>query len=98
MPRVDRVRRACRFGGTRSKPEASLPGLRRLDENVGAAADELTPHDLREIDSAGSNIAVQGYFTSARPVTVASVLWEKRMPYTPSVDLSLPAATMSALG
>ncbi len=40
-----------------------IPGttrLRRLDENIGAAALELTPDDLDEIDSAASKIAVQG--------------------------------------
>jgi aryl-alcohol dehydrogenase-like predicted oxidoreductase len=40
-----------------------IPGttkLHRLDENLGAAAVELTADDLREIDSAASGIAVQG--------------------------------------
>ncbi len=40
-----------------------IPGttkLHRLEENIGAAAIELTPDDLREIDSAASNITVQG--------------------------------------
>jgi aryl-alcohol dehydrogenase-like predicted oxidoreductase len=40
-----------------------IPGttkLERLEENIGAAALELTPDDLREIDSAASRIAVQG--------------------------------------
>jgi aryl-alcohol dehydrogenase-like predicted oxidoreductase len=40
-----------------------IPGttkLHRLEENIGAAAIELTSHDLREIDSAASNITVQG--------------------------------------
>jgi len=40
-----------------------IPGttkLHRLDENIGAAAVELTSGDLREIDSATSKIAVQG--------------------------------------
>jgi aryl-alcohol dehydrogenase-like predicted oxidoreductase len=40
-----------------------IPGttkLHRLDENIGAAAVELTPDDLREIDSAASKIKVQG--------------------------------------
>ena len=40
-----------------------IPGttkLHRLEENIGAAAVELTPDDLREIDSATSKIAVQG--------------------------------------
>jgi aryl-alcohol dehydrogenase-like predicted oxidoreductase len=40
-----------------------IPGttkLYRLDENTGAAAIELTPDDLLEIDSASSRIAVQG--------------------------------------
>jgi aryl-alcohol dehydrogenase-like predicted oxidoreductase len=34
--------------------------LARLDENLGAAAVELTPDDLREIAGAASTIAVQG--------------------------------------
>jgi len=40
-----------------------IPGttkLPRLDENLGAVAVELTPDDLREIDSAASQITVQG--------------------------------------
>jgi aryl-alcohol dehydrogenase-like predicted oxidoreductase len=34
--------------------------LERLDENIGAAAFELTSDDLREIESAASKITVQG--------------------------------------
>jgi aryl-alcohol dehydrogenase-like predicted oxidoreductase len=40
-----------------------IPGttkLHRLDENIGADSVELTPDDLREIDSAASKITVQG--------------------------------------
>jgi aryl-alcohol dehydrogenase-like predicted oxidoreductase len=40
-----------------------IPGttkLHRLDENIGAAAVELTPDDLREIENAASKIKVQG--------------------------------------
>jgi aryl-alcohol dehydrogenase-like predicted oxidoreductase len=40
-----------------------IPGttkLHRLEENIGAAAVELTPENLREIDSAASKITVQG--------------------------------------
>ncbi len=40
-----------------------IPGTRkleRLEENVGAAAVELTSEDLREIDSAASKITIQG--------------------------------------
>jgi aryl-alcohol dehydrogenase-like predicted oxidoreductase len=40
-----------------------IPGttkLHRLDENIGAVAVELTPDDLREIESAASKIPVQG--------------------------------------
>ncbi len=40
-----------------------IPGttkLNRLEENIGAAAIELTSDDLREIDSAASKITVQG--------------------------------------
>jgi aryl-alcohol dehydrogenase-like predicted oxidoreductase len=39
-----------------------IPGttkLHRLEENLGAAAIELTPDDLREIDSTASKITVQ---------------------------------------
>jgi aryl-alcohol dehydrogenase-like predicted oxidoreductase len=32
--------------------------LERLEENIGAAAVELTPDDLREIESAASKITV----------------------------------------
>ena len=40
-----------------------IPGttkLHRLEENIGALAIELTPNDLREIDSASSKIKVRG--------------------------------------
>ncbi len=40
-----------------------IPGTRRLErleENIGAVAIELTPDDLRDIESAASQIAVQG--------------------------------------
>jgi aryl-alcohol dehydrogenase-like predicted oxidoreductase len=40
-----------------------IPGttkLHRLDENIGALAVELTPDDLREIESASSRIKVEG--------------------------------------
>ena len=40
-----------------------IPGTRRLErleENLGAAAVELTPDDLRDIDSAASKFTVQG--------------------------------------
>jgi aryl-alcohol dehydrogenase-like predicted oxidoreductase len=40
-----------------------IPGTRkleRLEENIGAVAVELTPDDLREIESAASQITVQG--------------------------------------
>ena len=38
------------------------------------------------------------FFVIFKFVTVASVLCAKRMPNTPSVDFSLPAATTSAFG
>jgi aryl-alcohol dehydrogenase-like predicted oxidoreductase len=40
-----------------------IPGttkLHRLEENIGAAAVELTPDDLRQIDNAASKITLQG--------------------------------------
>ena len=40
-----------------------IPGttkLHRLEENIGAAAIELTSDDLRQIDNVASKIAVQG--------------------------------------
>jgi aryl-alcohol dehydrogenase-like predicted oxidoreductase len=40
-----------------------IPGTTKLDwlnENIGAAAVELTPDDLRDIDAAASKITVQG--------------------------------------
>ena len=42
---------------------AAIPGttkLHRLDENIGAAAVELTLDDLREIENAAAEIRVQG--------------------------------------
>jgi aryl-alcohol dehydrogenase-like predicted oxidoreductase len=40
--------------------EAGTRKLERLVENIGAVAIELTPDDLREIESAASQITVQG--------------------------------------
>jgi aryl-alcohol dehydrogenase-like predicted oxidoreductase len=40
-----------------------IPGttkLHRLEENIGAAAVELTPEEVKELETAASNIAVQG--------------------------------------
>ena len=40
-----------------------IPGttkLHRLEENIGATAVELTPDDLRDIETAASKITVQG--------------------------------------
>lgn len=40
-----------------------IPGttkLARVEENLGAAAIELTPDDLREIDTAASEILIEG--------------------------------------
>jgi aryl-alcohol dehydrogenase-like predicted oxidoreductase len=40
-----------------------IPGttkLHRLEENIGAAAVELTPDDLHDIESAAAKITVQG--------------------------------------
>jgi aryl-alcohol dehydrogenase-like predicted oxidoreductase len=42
---------------------APIPGttkLHRLEENIGAVSVDLTPEDLREIESAASKITVQG--------------------------------------
>ena len=40
-----------------------IPGARkleRLEENIGAVAVDLTPADLREIETAAAQIAIQG--------------------------------------
>ena len=40
-----------------------IPGttkLHRLRENLGAVSLQLTPHDLRELETAASNVRVQG--------------------------------------
>src|SRR5256885_1156744 len=41
-------------------PIPGTPRLERLEENIGAVAVELTPDDLRDIESASSQITVQG--------------------------------------
>ena len=41
-------------------PITGTTKLKRLEENIGAAAIELTPDDLREIETAASKIKVQG--------------------------------------
>src|ERR1017187_10008938 len=57
----------AKFGTPGSLPQkpwiVPIPGttkLARLEENIGATAIELTPDDLRDIDSAASKITVQG--------------------------------------
>jgi aryl-alcohol dehydrogenase-like predicted oxidoreductase len=40
-----------------------IPGTRRLErleENIGAADVELTPDDLRELESAASQVSIEG--------------------------------------
>ncbi len=54
-----------------------IPGttkLHRLEENLGAAAVELTPDDLRDIDGALAKITVQGGPLSARTWRQGSVV------------------------
>ena len=52
--------------GLAARPEAldradpRHPRLDRLEENIGAAAVELTPDDLRDIEGAAATITVQG--------------------------------------
>ena len=41
-------------------PISGTTKLHRLEENIGAAAVELTPDDLREIEDAAAKIAIQG--------------------------------------
>jgi aryl-alcohol dehydrogenase-like predicted oxidoreductase len=43
-----------------SWPSTRTFKLNRLEENIGAVAIELTPGDLREIDSAAAKITIQG--------------------------------------
>ena len=53
---------ACR-GEAWREIKAWIPGttkLHRLDENLGAAAVELTAEDLRDIESAAAKIKVEG--------------------------------------
>ena len=45
---------------SRPRAHAADGAIGRLDENIGAVAVELTPGDLREIDSAASKITVHG--------------------------------------
>jgi hypothetical protein len=67
---ITRFTTTARWRGTNSKTprpfrilDCSIPGsrrLERLDENIGSLAVELTPDDLREIETAASKITVQG--------------------------------------
>jgi aryl-alcohol dehydrogenase-like predicted oxidoreductase len=41
-------------------PISGTTKLHRLEENIGAAEIELTPDDLRDIDSTASKITVKG--------------------------------------
>ena len=45
------------------------------------------------ITSRGKARLDEDYLVTVSPVTVASVLWANRIPYTPSVDFSLPSMT-----
>ena len=62
--RAQRRRRSRSPGCWRKKPWiVPIPGttkLNRLEENIAAAALELTPDDLRRIEDAASKITVQG--------------------------------------
>jgi diketogulonate reductase-like aldo/keto reductase len=42
------------------QPSRQLSRASRLEENLGAVNVELTPEDLRAIESASSNIKVEG--------------------------------------
>ena len=46
--------------GLASVPIPGTTKLTRLEENIGAVAVELTPEDLREVDSSAAKITVQG--------------------------------------
>ena len=86
-------RGAMPFDRARAVPGVAIELLRKLDEKVAA----------RETNGRASwnqpALHMEHYcFVMVKPVTVASVLCAKRMPNTPSVDFSLPAATTSALG
>ena len=41
-------------------PGMGTTKLHRLEENIGAAAVDLTPEDLRQLETAAAKIAVQG--------------------------------------
>ena len=43
-----------------SRSEHKLKKLARLEENIGAVSIRLTPDDLREIETAASQITIQG--------------------------------------
>ena len=45
---------------SRTVPIPGTTKLHRLEENIGAAAIELTSEDLREIDQAASQVTVHG--------------------------------------
>jgi len=69
-----------------------IPGttkLHRLDENIGAVALELTPNDLREIDSAAAQITVEGarYPEKLEQLTVGKKLsMKEKMTITRGVE------------
>jgi len=44
-----------------SRAAVNVDRKRRLEENIGAAAFELTPYDLREIERAASKIKVEAH-------------------------------------
>ncbi|HEY3231805.1 MAG TPA: aldo/keto reductase [Roseiflexaceae bacterium] len=60
-----------------------IPGttkLHRLEENIGAAAVELTPEELRIIDSGASTISVQGARVSGTPAAAGRSLSSDQLP------------------
>ena len=56
------LKRRSRLGGSwlRNPGSYRIPGRRKLEENLGAAAIELIGEDLRAIDIALTRIPIQG--------------------------------------
>ena len=52
--------------------------LERLDENTGAAAVDLTPDDLRDIQGAASRMTIERAFAPPRPPCSPSLIYESR--------------------
>jgi hypothetical protein len=88
-------------------PTSPKPFMKRNYGVVAVSVGPPLPHERSHLLHPGDRERTIGlnddssdarqFFVIVKPATVTSVLCAKRIPYTPSVDLSFPAVTSAAL-